>query len=233
MVRPALLLVIGACGGGGSGTGDAAGSGDGTVCDCILPDAPDEIDAAPQPKGTHVFQVDLADEAANPTGNWMIVGFDNLNSLVNGIPDFATGQATTVTLQTGLWTVTETNANNWTAGTVDWLPAIVAQDNVAGSAVATLPSTIRFGKLDGRYKVEVVVAHYSASAAAHVDVNGQTTTTTHNGAAGKNSAAWSPLNDGTTAADWLVWPDVTPQSGGVIVIDVLPGHANAVRLSPP
>ena len=98
--------------------------------------------------------------------------------------------------------------------------------------MTTMPSTIRFSKLDGRYKVEVVIAHYNATAPARADVNGATTTVTHKGTAGKDSAAWSPLSDGTMAGDWLVWPDVSPNSG-VIVIDVLPGHANAVRLSPP
>ena len=229
-MRRLIFLAFAACG-SGHATSDA-GIGDGALCDCILPDAADEIDAAPQPAGAHVFQVDLSDETTSPTGNWVIVGFDTLDTLITGIPDFATGQATTVTLQTGLWTVSEGNANNWTAGNVDWLPAIVAQDDVAGSAIATLPSTIRFAKLDGRYKVEVVVAHYNTSAPARVAVNGATTTTTHKGAAGKDSASWSPLNDGAMAGDWLEWADVAPQSG-VILIEVLPGHANAVRLSPP
>src|SRR5262245_35653280 len=124
------------------------------------------IDGGSGATGTHVFQVDFANGTPDPTGNWVLVPFSAQNLTLPAIRDFATGQATTMSLTTAGFLSQGYAAENWTAGDIDWLLAVVAQDAFGGSVMP--PGTATVANLDGRYRVEVVVAYGFATTAHRV-----------------------------------------------------------------
>jgi len=90
-------------------------------------DAAADVAADAQAPGAHVVQIDFGD-TIDPTGNGVLVPLSQQGKTLPNLIDFATGQPTPLSLTTATWTTAGVDAKNWTAGDVDWLLAVVAQD---------------------------------------------------------------------------------------------------------
>src|SRR5262245_16912414 len=131
-MRWSALALLAACGHSGAKP-DSPLPIDARVSDCELPVDSYFVDSAPQQPGTQTFNIEIADELADPTGNWVLVGIDKMNMTVTAIQDSVSGQATTINLTSTNWNVQDGNASNWTAGNQGWLQAVAAQDTWGAS----------------------------------------------------------------------------------------------------
>jgi hypothetical protein len=182
-------------------------------------------------EANHTLHIDLSDFLASPGGNWNVIPAAMMNSAIENLVDFDTGQTTPVSVSGVNWFSSGGAVQNWTAGDVDWLAALAAQDGFAG--FTSSDSQLVLSGLTLPYRVEVVAAAgFDTGAGIRITVNGSTTTQSAQMRPGVDSASWQPQDDGTTPGDWLVWPGVNPIDGN-ITISIRGGPLNAVRLSAP
>jgi len=192
-------------------------------------DAPADAFVADAGTFAYEIRIDFADWAADPVGNWVLLPSGTMNTRIDGLIDYGTGTATPVALDSDAeWISTGGADANWTMGDVDWLPQAVAQDAWGGNVRGNV---VQLTGVEGAVRVEVVTVSGFPDAVRRVEVNGVTTTVSHRGRAGIDSATWDAQLDGTNEGDWLVWPRVVPFVD-LVEVRVTPGIISAIRLSP-
>lgn len=175
------------------------------------------------------LRMDLSTFLSTTPGNWNNIS--NLTGVTSNLIDFNTGNGTGVSL---------TGSVNWQnffgddAGAFpnqDWLiqPATVdgagLQTNLSGTFTLS-------GLPDGIYTVEVVSARTTFGYLNTFTVNGELADRTFLGT--PVVTPWNSTTDGLEPGNWLIWDNVVPDDGEIVIQDVAGpgtlGILNAMRV---
>lgn len=174
------------------------------------------------------IRIDLSTQSSATTGNWNNI--TDVSGTTNGLTDFSTGLATGVSLTgSANWSNFIGDANGAFAN-ADWL---IQPATVDGAGLSSGSGTFTFAGLTGSsYQVELVSARTSFGYLNSFDIGGAGADRTYLGTAVVDP--WNSATDGLAASNWLIWDNLTPIGGQLVITDVTVGTLgilNAIRIT--
>ena len=176
------------------------------------------------------IRIDLSALVSSTGGNWNNVS--NLTGLTSNLKDFATGIATSVSINgTGSPWSDFFGDDSGTFPNRDWLIQPATVDG-AGLQTGLTGTYLVAGLTAPAYRVEIVTARTSHNYLNSITVNGALASRTSLGT--PVNTPWGSANDGLTPGNWLIWDNVVPLGGGFSIRDQAApstlGMINALRI---
>ena len=174
------------------------------------------------------IRVDFGDKFDPTADVWNVIQAENATDL--DLNDFNTGLGTGVSVTTASWSDEQFDSDLWTAGDKLWM------DDGAGDDAFTDGSgsaTITFDNLLGVLYRVAVVSSLDASGSQDISIAGSFADMNVNGTIGVDGDNFNPRNDGRNPGNWLIWTEVAPVSGQIVIdfaFNSGDASVNAVRL---
>ncbi len=173
------------------------------------------------------IRVDLNNAfAANLSGWNVISGSNNSPATINNLRDFETNELTNVGVMRSAHSGGRVDSGSWPHGTIDWVIENAARDSILDNGTATVTF---FNLPQNRdYTVEVVHSSITTADAGRTRIDGANADRTYQG--NPVPDVWNGKTNGFDQMDWLIWDDISPTLGE-IVVTFQGGGAGSIRIS--